>query len=315
MIHVEIKPPASMHNVKIGGVRPEAACYDIASTTFSGGELHVSFPPLDSLKYTNEQLDVRLLTRIQDVRGVMELLLAVELLRRELHKQSRFELVLPYMPYARQDRATDNMTSFSLKVFAQLLNSCKFDKVVTFDPHSDVTAALVDNISIIEQHTIIRTLYKGLDEFIHTTKPVIVAPDAGAAKKAWKVAKNHGLPLITAEKVRNVSNGEIVGTSFHNTSVNFAKNVTPNFLIVDDICDGGRTFTQLARAIRSQHAGCHITLYVTHGIFSQGFTVFKDLIDRIYCTDTFIPEQFPLDSAEPPLFVGKVTPHQLWRKV
>ncbi|HCW17254.1 MAG TPA: phosphoribosylpyrophosphate synthetase, partial [Achromobacter sp.] len=40
-------------------------------------------------------------------------------------------------------------------------------------------------------------------------------------------------------------------------------------LVVDDICDGGRTFLELASALRDTTRQ-PVYLYVTHGIFSKG---------------------------------------------
>ena len=40
-------------------------------------------------------------------------------------------------------------------------------------------------------------------------------------------------------------------------------------LVVDDICDGGRTFLELAAALRDKTRQ-PLYLYVTHGLFSKG---------------------------------------------
>lgn len=148
-------------------------------------------------------------------------------------------------------------------------------------------------------------MYKMLDNFIMQTRPVIVAPDAGAAKKAMAVAKQYNLPFIAAEKVRNASTGEITATKID------APQVINNFLICDDICDGGRTFTELAKVLRNGRANVHIALYVTHGIFSKGYAVFDGLIDKIFTTDTFLPE-IPKHEHLAEVLVGKVTPSPMW---
>jgi ribose-phosphate pyrophosphokinase len=59
-----------------------------------------------------------------------------------------------------------------------------------------------------------------------------------------------------------------------------------DFLIVDDICDGGRTFIELAKVLRPWTTG-KIYLYVTHGIFSNGLDVFNSLIDGVYTANPF----------------------------
>jgi ribose-phosphate pyrophosphokinase len=56
-----------------------------------------------------------------------------------------------------------------------------------------------------------------------------------------------------------------------------------NCVIIDDLCDGGGTFL----AIASQIKPAHITLIVTHGIFSKGFDVFKGTFDEIIVSDSY----------------------------
>ena len=63
-------------------------------------------------------------------------------------------------------------------------------------------------------------------------------------------------------------------------------------IISDDICDGGMTFIGIAKALRALNCE-HIVLYVTHGIFSKGLSVFDGLIDQIFTTTSF--KQTPHD--------------------
>lgn len=58
------------------------------------------------------------------------------------------------------------------------------------------------------------------------------------------------------------------------------------YVIVDDICDGGRTFVELAKAIKAGRPTAKIYLIVTHGIFSAGYTQLKEYFERIYTTNS-----------------------------
>jgi ribose-phosphate pyrophosphokinase len=58
-------------------------------------------------------------------------------------------------------------------------------------------------------------------------------------------------------------------------------------MIVDDICDGGRTFIKLAKAIQNQRPNAKIYLVVTHGIFSAGFDELSKWFEGIYTTDSY----------------------------
>ncbi|MEQ2351952.1 phosphoribosyltransferase family protein [Pseudoalteromonas piscicida] len=100
-------------------------------------------------------------------------------------------------------------------------------------------------------------------------------------KKTLKIAQHFGgeVEVIQAQKVRNLKTGEIVQTQV------LGEVKGKDLLIVDDICDGGRTFTELAKVLKAQGANS-IALYVTHGIFSQGLGVFSGLIDTVYTTNS-----------------------------
>ena len=52
-------------------------------------------------------------------------------------------LFMPYIPHARQDRNVSGRL-FTLKSFAEIINSLNFAIVVVLDPHSDVSTALLD---------------------------------------------------------------------------------------------------------------------------------------------------------------------------
>ena len=57
-------------------------------------------------------------------------------------------------------------------------------------------------------------------------------------------------------------------------------------IIVDDICDGGRTFIELGKIIRKDYD--RLILCVTHGIFSKGVEPL-DVFDEIYSTNSWNP--------------------------
>jgi ribose-phosphate pyrophosphokinase len=109
----------------------------------------------------------------------------------------------------------------------------------------------------------------------------LVAPDAGARKRVQTLAKQlGGLPVVFAEKVRDTRTGEIVATSIVGELPN------RNLLVVDDICDGGRTFIELAAALKDKQAAQGLDkplfLYVTHGIFSKGLDVLTPLYKQVF---------------------------------
>ncbi|MCP4437538.1 MAG: ribose-phosphate pyrophosphokinase [Aureispira sp.] len=226
---------------------------------------------------------VELTARIRDSSDLMELVLVKNAFDSWLvHRDIQYILHIPYLPYARQDRVCNRGEAHSLKVIAQLINNMNFDAVYLTDPHSIVAETLIDNCVVKPQQTIMdsadwlwNNLHRGRLKF------VIVAPDAGAEKKAQAVAQHFGCDMIRATKRRDVATGKIL-------EIGFIDPIPENrsFLIVDDICDGGGTFIPLAGEL-AKHNAKSVELYVTHGIFSKGTQILLDCFDTIHTTDSF----------------------------
>ena len=63
-----------------------------------------------------------------------------------------------------------------------------------------------------------------------------------------------------------------------------------DMIIIDDICDGGATFINIAKELRKpgyMYKDNKIYLIVTHGIFSKGTTKLSQYFDGIYCTNSY----------------------------
>lgn len=237
---------------------------------FPGGELHIK---LNKRIDYNDIEKVIISHRIHNMDDLMAVLIAKDALERKGVKH--FDLIMPYIPYARQDRFYDG-ESFTLQVFTDLLNSAKFEAVHVFDAHSLVSRALIKNCVHHPNTPYVRDV---LADF--TEELILISPDAGASKKTSDLAVELGLMVVQGGKKRDTSTGELSGFEVHTHNLYGA-----DCLIVDDICDGGGTFVGLAEQLKRKGAGS-VHLFVTHGIFSKGFDVFKGVIDSVYCTDSF----------------------------
>jgi ribose-phosphate pyrophosphokinase len=184
-------------------------------------------------------------------------------------------LILPFIPGARQDRLNDTGDClFTAKSIAKEINMRNFEEVSVIDPHSEVSPALIDRCKVWHSH-----VFSSLTSVLNGKYAGIISPDAGAEKRALNMAKELDIPLYHAWKTRNVKDGKITGFGCETLPK------TGNFLIVDDICDGGGTFIGLREAIRLQsEATCD--LFVTHGVFSKGAKHLKKGFNHIICTDS-----------------------------
>lgn len=184
------------------------------------------------------------------------------------------DLNIEYMPYSRQDRAMADFQPFSLKVICDFINSLGFDLVTVRDPHSDVTPALLNNCIVVKQHEIFAPYFINVKNFY------LICPDGGALKKIYELAKDtEPIDVVECSKKRDLETGDITATKVHHEDFK-----GKDCYIVDDICDGGRTFIEIAKILKQRNCG-KIILMVTHGFFTKGMEVFKGLIDEIYTKD------------------------------
>lgn len=240
---------------------------ELRTLQFPGGEVHVTV----GLGVQADELQVH--AHVQDSHTVMALLMVTDALRRG-YPGKPISLCMPYVPYARQDRVANAGEALSAKVFCQLINAQGFERVVIQDPHSDVVSALLDRVEIEDPVPAMRLIVERLGNV------ALVAPDAGARKRVIKLASALDVQAVFAEKIRNTRTGAITGTQIAADLPDCA------LLVVDDICDGGRTFTELAMALRKRQSEQHIDrplyLYVTHGIFSKGLGPLAEHYETIF---------------------------------
>lgn len=241
---------------------------------FSGGEVHVKLNMDDVDGVVGVGATVYIHHEVKNSQDLMELVMAKNALDEVVRGLDvKMGLWMMYIPYARQDRFCEPGEAFGVKAFANILNSLKFDEVIVVDPHSDVSRAVIDNLTVIEQDDVAFHMlgWKIKQEGFH-----LVSPDGGALKKIFKLGKRLGVEVHCAEKVRDTLTGEIIKTNI--TVLDFEGK---NLMIVDDICDGGRTFIELAKVLKERNVG-KVELYVTHGIFSKGVDVLSTYIDKIH---------------------------------
>ncbi len=240
---------------------------------FSGGECHIKINIADISDKTS------ITAHLSSSDDIMCLMLAVDAIRR-VNPATVINLTIPYFPYARQDRVCNEGESLSVKVMADIINSLHCASVTIYDPHSDVTPALLNNCKIIPLAEIVSN---HLAKMVADKKLALVSPDAGAEKKTRMAAKLLSAEVFCSSKTRDTMTGNITATAIH-ADVNGR-----DLLIVDDICDGGRTFIELAKELKGGGAG-DIYLYVTHGIFSQGLSEISPHFKHIYCYYTMLKD-------------------------
>lgn len=304
--------------VKIYGTSPkgipQTEVIEHKSFTFSAGEVQVRLPDISG--YDSLIIESKFPTS-QDL---MEIFLVYSAINESLNFDGSVTLFLPYLPYSRQDRACYPGEAFSLHTLAKLIatQARGKDKIVTWDAHSEVSERLFKNqglnfINVSTEDLLERFLKRGVS---FDPETIVVAPDKGARLRAGLAARAIGCQEVCyAEKERNPNDGSITSIKFNPQVKGPSPFEGKHVLIADDICDGGRTFIELAKEIRKGNPAL-ITLFVTHGIFSRGFEVFYDngklLIDRILTPNLFpnlkVPVSIPRGVSVPGYHSAANTP-------
>jgi ribose-phosphate pyrophosphokinase len=252
---------------------------DIAyqSMIFPDGQPHVKLD-VERMGYVDRDEPLRIYTRLNNANDLLLALFVKNTL--DYLEFRHIELHVSYLLAARMDRVMLDGEPFSLKVVAAMINQANFKKIRIFDPHSEVSTALIDRSYAVPNHAFVAD---ALSDYACTHSgeaPVLVSPDAGALKKIHKLAQCLGIEnVVECMKERDVKTGTL--THFKTMTDHLHEKTC---FIVDDICDGGGTFAGTAKMLREKGAG-KVNLIVSHGIFSRGPKI--EAIDEIYTTDSY----------------------------
>jgi ribose-phosphate pyrophosphokinase len=231
---------------------------------------------------TNSLDKIYITARLKDEKDLFELMLVKDALTATIYGKVKYVLDLLYMPYMRQDRVCSIGECFSLRVISTMINSMGFEEVRICDSHSNVTEILINNSININKSVIFNDL---LSKKISDAETVVLSPDVGAYKEVNELALTYKAknPVAIGFKHRNLETGQITGVTIHGNLTN------KNVVIIDDICDGGRTFIELAKLAKTKglYDAKSVELIVTHGLFTKGLDVLKPYIDKIYTTDSY----------------------------
>ena len=261
-------------------VKPEKSDIKFKINRFPDGQ-----QSLDITEYPTNPYDtkVKIGTRLNNF-GDLEILICAVAALRNMEPDVEITVFVPYFLGARSDRKFQmGGVNYLKQVICPIINSLNLKSIITMDPHSDVLEACLNNFRGLANFALIDDALSYMIGDGEEDRIVLVSPDAGAYKKVFDVAKEFDIEkIITATKVRDVKTGQILRTEIPTLD----QHDNLKYVIVDDICDGGRTFIELAKAIKGSRPTAEIYLIVTHGIFSGGFGELGKYFNGIYCTNS-----------------------------
>ena len=207
--------------------------------------------------------------------NLMQLLLMIDAFKRA--SAWRITAVIPYYPYARQDRKDKPRVAISAKLVADLLETAGSSRVLTLDLHAP---QIQGYFNIPVDHLFASPV---LVEYFQKKKlgpMTIVSPDAGGVERARYFAKRMDAPLAIVDKRRidvNVSEvmnliGDVKGRPA---------------LVIDDIIDTAGTLVKTAEALL-EHGATKVFAACTHPVLSgpAAERIIKSAIEEVVVSDS-----------------------------
>lgn len=254
---------------------------DVEFMNFSGGESFV--------KFSTKSLSMHVINWLYESDAeLMQLGMLIDIIKLQ-NPHTTILLNIPYFPHARQDRNTAKNQPFSLHVFIKMLASILHDvnhEIIVWDLHSEVASNLLKINGIrFQEITQLEHFTDFFYNYCEKDYDFIVAPDKGAAAKTCSISNKINVPMIVCNKERDPSTGKLSKPSINNKFGPKPEELKDSsVIIIDDICDGGYTFVQLAELLK-EHGVKNIDLFVTHGIFSKGLSPFVNYNNIYVCNN------------------------------
>jgi ribose-phosphate pyrophosphokinase len=191
---------------------------------------------------------------------VMETLIMIDALKRASAK--RITVVLPFYPYARQDKKHRGREPISARLIADLLRTAGAQRLMTVDLHTDQIQGFFDGPV---DHLFAQPLLTGyvgaryIDDNL-----TVVSPDSGRVRTAERWADRlGGAPIAFIHKTRDPSRpnqvvaNRVVGDVADRTCI-----------VVDDMIDTGGTISKAVKQVLAAGAK-KVIVAATHGVLSD----------------------------------------------
>src|SRR3954467_11717546 len=209
--------------------------------------------------------------------NLMELLLMIQAAK--LASAKRITAVIPWFPYARQDRKASPREPISARLIADMLQLAGADRVLTMDLHAGQIQGFFT--IPVDHMTSLPLFARHFRDLGLTGEGVVsVAPDAGRAKHAVRFAEMIEADFAIMHKTRPahdvVAVTEVTGRVRDKIAI-----------IGDDITTTGGTLIAGAQALK-EHGAKDVYVFVTHALLSaEGLAKLADAgFAGIVVTDT-----------------------------
>lgn len=196
-------------------------------------------------------------------------------------------LVIPYMPYARQDKEFLSGEIVTPKVIANLYNKLKLEKIIVIDIHSNLVLKYFKNIQNIS----------AVDEIgkqcakIRLKNPIIISPDLFWKKQAKKLASILNTESFALNKFRDRKTGKL--RILPTKSIPMRNR---DIILFDDMISTGQSIILAANFCKKNNCR-NIIAVCTHGLLINDAEkrMKKSGISKILYTNTIPKPNYSVD--------------------
>jgi len=169
---------------------------------------------------------------------------------------SKIYVIIPYMGYARQDRAFLGGEIVTISVVAKMLKTVGAKKIIVVDIHSKFALKhfkiQIENISAIPK---LVNYFKR----IKLKNPLVISPDAGGSSRAKEFATQFNSDFISLKKYRNRKTGKV---KIQSSKMDIKNR---DLILVDDMISSGGSIIKATGFLKKQGAG-RIFVACSHAI-------------------------------------------------
>jgi ribose-phosphate pyrophosphokinase len=190
---------------------------------------------------------------------LMETLVMCDALKRGSAK--RITMVVPYYPYARQDKKSRGREPISARLVADLYKTAGADRILTVDLHTSQIQGFFDGP--VDHLFALPLLADYIADRYDPTQLAVVAPDSGRVRVAERwTDRLGGTPLAFIHKTRDIN---VPNSVVANRVVGEVQGRT--CVVVDDMIDTAGTVSKAAEALIEAGAA-DVIVAATHGLLS-----------------------------------------------
>lgn len=206
--------------------------------------------------------------------NLMELLIMMDALRRA--SAGSITAVMPYYPYARQDRKAAPRMPITAKLVADLITAAGAQRLLTMDLHAGQIQGFF-NIPV--DHLFATPVLLQYIKNNFGPEPAIVSPDTGGVERARAFAKRLGSSLAIIDKRREgptVKAMTLIGNVWGKEAV-----------ILDDMINTGATLVMATETLL-RHGARSVHACVTHPVLAWNAvaSINGSLLQSLIVTDT-----------------------------